>query len=595
MSESKERRDKQTDESSRNSLEGGGFNDESIWLDDKRPRKKRSKKQTETSETLQSDYFLSNKDFAEAGRLTGALFLTLGRILASILLKPLTLLRLCVRGLDLIGRGVVMLVKLIGRCVLLFGRFLNSSLRFIHRPFHLVLGLAAVGRPAGILLSTLLAIVITTFLYWGINTYVFNYDHCFEFHKAKDFVEFRSVQDPKSPNVYRTVSTDGKISYSITINNGKENKKENENEKGNEKENGCVYQVAKNEKPLFSVELKRDDKKARDDDSLRLRVLDSEGNEVKWHNTNNIASTNQVLCIRKMNRAIKYPVFPTNTGAFVSWLREYGRELIPGVKNESFTDTDWDLAIAGELERHLENEWYFNDKTYWFLILGRSFNGTIQFFSVVLFVAALLCMCARSILLVCHLTATKKGRIHLAFGEQLPFCRDEALKKSGFRSWLQQEYESTLQAQKIFRNSWGFDSSKLFLWEHGLLLWLESDSPHISTLNEIADVQKENMDNSRSFLYWLIESIPALGFVGTVIGISQTMMNTSSVLSSELGKQQSRISEVSMNLAFAFDTTLVALALSLIASFFVAYCIRRENDSLNQTQELLVQIINENE
>ena len=123
---------------------------------------------------------------------------------------------------------------------------------------------------------------------------------------------------------------------------------------------------------------------------------------------------------------------------------------------------------------------------------------------------------------------------------------------------------------------------------------MESDTPHISTLNDIANVQKENLDNSRSFVYWLLDSIPALGFVGTVIGISQTMMNTSSVLSNELGKQQSRISEVSMNLAFAFDTTLIALVLALIASFFMAYCIRRENDALNKTQELLVRILNEN-
>ena len=71
-------------------------------------------------------------------------------------------------------------------------------------------------------------------------------------------------------------------------------------------------------------------------------------------------------------------------------------------------------------------------------------------------------------------------------------------------------------------------------------------------------------------------------------------MNTSSVLSNELGKQQSRISEVSMNLAFAFDTTLIALVLALIASFFLSYCVRRENDALNKTQELLIRILNEN-
>ena len=582
MPDSKDGRDKQTDKESQNNLDKVSSDDGSIWLDDKRPRKQRSKKQTKTPETFQSDYFQANKDIAEAGRLIGAFFLTLRKIIGATSRKPLTALRFFFRVLakilELIGRGVVMLGKMVGRAFLLLGSLIGLLLRFVHKPLYLILGLTAVGKPAGILLSTLFATVVTTFLYWGVNTYVFNYDHCFEYHKADDSVKFQSVVDPSSPNVFRTVSsTEEAASYSITIND--------------EKENGCVYQVAKNDEPLFSVNMERVD------DSLLLRVFRSnskeESDEVHWHNTNNIASTNEVLCVRKMNRAIKYPVFPTNTGAFVSWLREYGKKLIPELKDKSVSDADLDLAIAGELERHLENEWYFNDKTYWFLIFGRSFNGTIQFFSVVFFVAALLCLYARNILFVRHLTA-KKGRIHLASGDQLPFCRDEAVKESDLRTWLQLEYGSTLQAQSRFRKAWGCDSPQLFVWEHGLLQCLEPDSPHVSTFSDIGNVQKENLDNSRSFVYWLLESIPALGFVGTVIGISQTMMNTSSVLSSELGKQQSRISEVSMNLAFAFDTTLVALVLSLIASFFTAYCVRKENDALSKTQELLVQVLNEN-
>ena len=484
---------------------------------------------------------------------------------------------------------------LIGGAFLKCGLFIDSTLRRVHRPFRLILGLAAIGKPIGILLLMLFATLVTTFLYWGVNTYILDYDHCFKYHKADNSVEFLGTSVSDSPNVYRTESISSKgYSYSITINDlTAENKTDGGETNVNEKKNVCLYQVARTKEKetdtLFTVKMEREG------DSLFLKLLypDKESEkqrEINWYSTNNIASTNEVLRIKETNRAIKNPIFPTNTGAFISWLREYGKDQIPSASNASISENDWKLAIAGELERHFENEWYFNDKTYWFLIFARSFNGTIQFLSVVLFVAALMCLYARNILLVCHLAA-KKDRIRIASGEQLPFTEVE---EKGFKKWLKQEYDSAVEAQTVFRRAWGCDSSQLFVWEHGLLLFMESDTPHISTLNEIANVQKENLDNSRSFVYWLLDSIPALGFVGTVIGISQTMMNTSSVLSNELGKQQSRISEVSMNLAFAFDTTLIALVLALIASFFLSYCVRRENDALNKTQELLIRILNEN-
>ena len=543
MSNSDERRENQTEESVRKDLKDVNSDAETMSENVKLSRKQTPKKLAR----------MAKISWLWSG------MVKLGEFSAKLLKIPCVIFHCLVRMLALMGSGIL-------KC----GLFIDWMMRRIHQPFRLILGLAAIGKPIGILLLMLFAAVVTAFLYWGVNTYVLNYDHCFKYHKA-DSVEFLSKTDPDSPNVFKTESFDGGHSYSITI---------------NEKDDVCVYHVEKDSDPLFSVKMERKD------DSLFLKLFytdeKSKEQEISWYSTNNIASTNEVLRIQEKNRAIKSPVFPTNTGAFVSWLREYGKDQIP--KAKEIANDDWKLLIAGELERHFENEWLFNDKTYWFLIFGRSFNGMIQFFSVVLFVAALMCLYARNILLVCHLTA-RKDRIGLASGEQLPFAEVE---EEDFHNWLQREYNTTVKAQKVFRRVWGCDSSQLFVWEHGLLLFMESDTPHISTLNDIANVQKENLDNSRSFVYWLLDSIPALGFVGTVIGISQTMMNTSSVLSNELGKQQSRISEVSMNLAFAFDTTLIALVLALIASFFMAYCIRRENDALNKTQELLVRILNEN-
>lgn len=66
-------------------------------------------------------------------------------------------------------------------------------------------------------------------------------------------------------------------------------------------------------------------------------------------------------------------------------------------------------------------------------------------------------------------------------------------------------------------------------------------------------------ESNHSFIRYVAWAIPALGFIGTVLGISQALGIASS----------GDIDKITSTLAIAFDTTLVALILSLILMFFI--------------------------
>lgn len=83
------------------------------------------------------------------------------------------------------------------------------------------------------------------------------------------------------------------------------------------------------------------------------------------------------------------------------------------------------------------------------------------------------------------------------------------------------------------------------------------------------EMDAADMESSYSFLKFLIAVIPILGFLGTVLGISEAVGGFSSVVSSAGSIEQIKdaLSKVTIGLATAFDTTLVALILSAILMF----------------------------
>lgn len=90
-----------------------------------------------------------------------------------------------------------------------------------------------------------------------------------------------------------------------------------------------------------------------------------------------------------------------------------------------------------------------------------------------------------------------------------------------------------------------------------------STSKSLSELIDIVSIQveisQEKAEGEQSIIRYLTWVIPSIGFVGTVIGISQALIIANS----------GDMEKITSLLGVAFDTTLVALILSIIIMWFV--------------------------
>ena len=84
-----------------------------------------------------------------------------------------------------------------------------------------------------------------------------------------------------------------------------------------------------------------------------------------------------------------------------------------------------------------------------------------------------------------------------------------------------------------------------------------SDAINVSVNNLALKLDSEN-----TMLRYLIWAIPSLGFVGTVRGIGQALSNADKALAGD-------ISGMSQSLGVAFNSTFVALLLSIILMFII--------------------------
>ncbi len=107
---------------------------------------------------------------------------------------------------------------------------------------------------------------------------------------------------------------------------------------------------------------------------------------------------------------------------------------------------------------------------------------------------------------------------------------------------------------------------KLDVWIAGLLAMKSSRSGEnvpsfVSTEIEAAAERLEAHQRLLAFIVW---AIPTLGFIGTVIGIGTALLATVDLQSGESITRLQAESRVAVEIGVAFDTTLIALALSFI-------------------------------
>lgn len=95
------------------------------------------------------------------------------------------------------------------------------------------------------------------------------------------------------------------------------------------------------------------------------------------------------------------------------------------------------------------------------------------------------------------------------------------------------------------------------------------------------------IDTSYSLLQGFVWAIPVLGFIGTVLGLSEAIGQFSGVLgaSQDIGQISSALKGVTAGLATAFDTTLVALVAALVVQLMMTSMRKSEEEFLDSAMD----------
>jgi biopolymer transport protein ExbB/TolQ len=93
----------------------------------------------------------------------------------------------------------------------------------------------------------------------------------------------------------------------------------------------------------------------------------------------------------------------------------------------------------------------------------------------------------------------------------------------------------------------------------------KSTSESMELLSAQVKLNRENDESQQSMIRYIVWAIPSVGFIGTVIGIANSLGAVKQNMSGE------DLTAVTSALNVAFDTTLVALVLSLFLMYFYHY------------------------
>jgi biopolymer transport protein ExbB/TolQ len=107
------------------------------------------------------------------------------------------------------------------------------------------------------------------------------------------------------------------------------------------------------------------------------------------------------------------------------------------------------------------------------------------------------------------------------------------------------------------------------------------------------EVDAAEVDSSYNHLRFLIAIVPILGFLGTVIGISLAVSGFSGVInvSEDMEQVKTALGGVTVGLATAFDTTLVALIMSAILMFGLTIFQRWEDLLLSRIEDYCLEYL----
>jgi len=113
----------------------------------------------------------------------------------------------------------------------------------------------------------------------------------------------------------------------------------------------------------------------------------------------------------------------------------------------------------------------------------------------------------------------------------------------------------------------------------------------ISDVSEVLRAQAQNdedqMESSYALVRGFVWAIPVLGFIGTVLGLSQAIGSFGTVLVKSEGLEylQRSLQEITSGLAVAFDTTLIALVAALCIQLLMIGLKKREESFLDNCND----------
>lgn len=109
----------------------------------------------------------------------------------------------------------------------------------------------------------------------------------------------------------------------------------------------------------------------------------------------------------------------------------------------------------------------------------------------------------------------------------------------------------------------------------------------ISDVSEVLRVQAQNdedqMESSYALIRGFVWAIPVLGFIGTVLGLSQAIGSFGTVLMKSEGIEylKTSLQQITSGLAVAFDTTLIALVAALCIQLMMIGLKKKEESFLD--------------
>jgi len=140
------------------------------------------------------------------------------------------------------------------------------------------------------------------------------------------------------------------------------------------------------------------------------------------------------------------------------------------------------------------------------------------------------------------------------------------------------------------------DDPKRFLLFNRIVIALSNlrNLGRVSDVDEIlrsqADQEESSVETSYSVVQGFIWAIPVLGFIGTVLGLSEAIGAFASVLgsASDVSEISHALRGVTAGLYTAFDTTLIALVAALAIQLILTFLKKSEEEFLDSCAEYCV-------